>query len=172
MWQFVKSLFATGPKLTPEQELEDRNPGALATIMNEQDGVAGRAQASDVDQARQIHDQFLETVCARPGVRLVDALQAVEGAHVIEWFRPETPEPEPKALMQLFVELARRGQTLDQQPGFDIFVQGRWSQGGGPSDASFSALQYVVKAVGRPIYIYFQDSPSSKEFRISKIELE
>ena len=100
---------------------------------------------------------------------LVEALNASGSGQVIDWFRPETPEPEPKALMQLFLDLARRGQTLDQQPGFDIYVHGRWSQGGGSSDASFEALQYLVKAIQKPLHIYFQESPSSKEFRITKI---
>ena len=88
------------------------------------------------------------------------------------WFRPETPEPEPKALAQLFVDLARRGQTLSDQPGFDVFLHGRWSAGGGCSDSSYEALQWLTKATGRPIHIYFQESPRDEGFRITKIELE
>jgi hypothetical protein len=63
-----------------------------------------------------------------------------------------------------------RGQTLSDQPGFDMFLQGRWSMGGGCTDESFEALQLLVKAIGKPINFFFQESPRAEGFRITKIE--
>ena len=170
MWKYLSSLFAKAPQLTPEEVADDQNPGALAMVMDDQDGFAGRAHAGDVEEARKIHGEFVEKVCLRPGMRLVEHLQSSGAGLVVDWFQPETLEPEPKALMQLFVDLSRRGQTISDQPGFDIFLQGRWSSGGGCSDASYEALMHLVKATGRPINYFFQESPRDEGYLITKIE--
>ncbi len=170
MWQFLKRLFSRKPKFTPEEAVLDKDPMAVATVMDEQDGFTGKARASDVAQARVLHGDFVAKVCVRPGVRLVVHLQANGADKVVDWFWPETKEPEPKALVQLFVDLAQKGKVLADQPGFDVFVHGRWTQGGGSSDASFEALQHLVKAIGKPIHIYYQEHPRKEKFQITKIE--
>ena len=172
MWQFLKRLFSRRPKFTPEEALLDKDPMAVATVLDEQDGFAGKARASDVAQARVLHGDFVAKVCVRPGVRLVVHLQASGADKVVDWFWPETPEPEPKALAQLFVDLAHQGKTLSEQPGFDIFLHGRWSEGGGCSPASLEALQHLVKAIGKPIHLYYQEHPRDKKFKTTTIELE
>jgi hypothetical protein len=172
MWQFLKRLFFGKPKLTPEEAVLDKDPMAVATVMDEQDGFTGKARASDVAQARVLHGDFVAKVCVQPGVRLVVHLQASGAEKVVDWFWPETPEPEPKALAQLFVDLAQKGETLSEQPGFDVFVHGRWSEGGGSSDVSYEAMQHLAKAIGKPINIFFQQHPRNKKFQITKIEPE
>jgi hypothetical protein len=172
MFNALKKLFAKEPQWTPEEQARDKDPAAVAAIMDEQEGFSGQAQASDVEAARANHQQFLDTVLVRPGVRLVDSLKGLGAGQVVDWFRPETAEPEPKALAQLFLDIAKRGQTLAEQPGFDVFIHGRWSAGGGPSDASYEALQWIVKATGRPIKVFFQESPRDEEFRVTTIEVE
>src|SRR5262245_16391641 len=138
MWGFVRKLFTPPPSIgaTPAATLDERdgNPGVAASIIGAaEDGPKGTAPAREGEHARPDYETFCAQFCFRPDTKLVDFLEAQGVTRLLAWLHWSTPEAEPKALIRLMLELMRRGQQIWDQPGISLFIDGRWSQGGGPS---------------------------------------
>lgn len=120
----------------------DHNPVVVASIMGEPKGLLGKAAAQEEAQAD--YEAFCADFCLRPGTRFMDFLEAQGVTRLKRWLHWTTPEPEPKAFIRLMLELTRHGRQLGDQPGISMLLEGRWSQGGGPSSASREALSVLA----------------------------
>jgi hypothetical protein len=123
------------------------------------DGPKGAASANEGEQARPDYETFCVGFCFRPGEKLMDFLEAEGVTRLHAWFHWSTPEAEPKAFIRLMLELMRRGQPIWDQPGIVLFVDGRWSQGGGPSSESQQALSVLAQILEKPFKVYFRKKP-------------
>jgi hypothetical protein len=86
-------------------------------------------------------------------------LEAQGVTRLVNWLHWSTPEAEPKAFIRLMLQLVRRGQQIWDQPGIRVFVDGRWSQGGGPSRESQAALSVLAQVLEKPIKVYYRRKP-------------
>jgi hypothetical protein len=164
MWDFFRKLFTAPPstgKSTPETFGErDHNPVVGASIMGAaDDGPRGSASAHEGEQAKPEYETFCASFCFRPGIKLLDFLEAEGITRLRAWLHWSTPEAEPKAFLRLMLELKRRGQNIWDQPGISLFVDGRWSQGGGPSSESQDALSVLAQVMEKPIKVYYRKRP-------------
>jgi hypothetical protein len=123
------------------------------------DGPKGVASAREGDHAKPDYEMFCAQFCFRPDIKLVAFLEAQGLAPLLNWLHWSTPEAEPKALIRLMLELLRRGHQIWNQPGISLFVDGRWSQGGGPSSDSQAALSVLAKVLEKPIKVYYRPKP-------------
>jgi hypothetical protein len=161
---FFRKLFGTPPSkeasLTETFGEHDHNPVVAASIMGAaDDGPKGTASADEGEQAKPDYEAFCADFCFRPGTKLMDFLE-VEGVTRLQaWLHWSTPEAEPKAFIRLMLELVRRGQNIWDQPGISLFVDGRWSQGGGPSGESQDALSVLAQILAKPIKVYYRQKP-------------
>jgi hypothetical protein len=90
----------------------------------------------------------------------MDFLRAEGVTRLADWLHWSTPEAEPKAIIRLVLELMRRGQNFWDQPGISLYVDGRWSAGGGPSKESQDALSVLAQVLEKPIKVYFRKKPA------------
>lgn len=164
MLGFIRKLFGLTPaQAEPPAESfgeRDRNPMVGAGVLGAPaDGPKASAAAQEGEQAKPDYEAFCANFCFRPGTRLMDFLQAEGVTRLQEWLHWSTPQAEPKAFIRLMLELMRRGQNLWDQPGITLFVDGRWSQGGGPSPESQQALSVLSQVLEKPIKVYYRKKP-------------
>jgi hypothetical protein len=164
MWDFFRKLFRASPtsgeSSTATVDERDDNPGAAASISGAaNDGPRGVASAREGEHAKPDYETFCAQFCFRPDTRLVAFLEAQGVTRLLAWLHWSTPEAEPKAFIRLMLELLRRGQQIWDQPGISLFVDGRWSQGGGPSSESQAALSVLAQVLEKPIKVYYRQKP-------------
>jgi hypothetical protein len=139
----------------------DQNPVVTASIMGAAEtGPWGKASALEGEQAKPDYETFCATFCFRPGKNFIDFLKTEGVTRMLEWLQWTTPEAEPKAFIRLMLELQKQGKNIWDQPGISMFVDGRWSQGGGPSRFSQDALSVLAQILERPIKVYFNKTPN------------
>src|SRR6516164_3645818 len=147
------------PAASPYGE-RDTNPVAVASIMGAAtEGPKGLASAHEGEQAKADYDSFCANFCFRPETRLMEFLEAEAVTRLESWFHWSTREAEPKAIIRLMVELTRQGVNVWEQPGISLFLDGRWSQGGGPSSESQAALSVLAQVLEKPIKVYYRQKP-------------
>jgi hypothetical protein len=168
MWDFIRKLFGTPPsKGQPAAATiaeRDHNPRVAASIMGmgaADNSPKGTASALEGEHAKPDYDAFCAGFCFRPGAKLMDFLEANKVEQLSAWLHWSTPEAEPKAFIRLMLELMRRGHNIWDQPGISVFVDGRWSVGGGSSSASQDALSILAQILEKPIKVYFRQKPGA-----------
>jgi hypothetical protein len=162
MFGLVRKLFGAPPSRDAGQSFGDRdqNPVAVAGILGAGDGSPrGTGSAREGQLAKPDYDAFRATFCCRPGRKLADVLEAEGVTRLTAWLHWGTPEPEPKAFIRLMLELMRRGESIWDQSGISLYVEGRWSQGGGPSRESQDALSVLAQILAKPIKVYYEKRP-------------
>ena len=90
----------------------------------------------------------------------MEFLKAEGVTELIDWLQWGTPEAEPKAFIRLMLEMQRQDKNIWDQPGIVMLVEGRWSQGGGPSRNSQDALSVLVQVLAKPIKVYYHKKPN------------
>jgi hypothetical protein len=151
---------STEPASSPYGD-RDSNPVAAVSITGAaNEGPKGVASAWEGEQAKPDYEVFCASFCFRPETRLMDFLEAEGVTRLKSWFHWSTPEAEPKALIRLMLELMRQGVKIWEQPGLSLFLDGRWSQGGGPSSESQAALSVLTQILVKPIKVYYRQKPA------------
>lgn len=114
------------------------------------------APSMDVGPDENLFDLYQE-VCAgfycRPGVLLVDHLRAAGYTCALEWFRPDTEDPEPKGMIRAFASMLRDGGVIwDVEDGrFEMY-----RDGGAPPEHTRQALAEISQAVQLKILLYYE----------------
>jgi hypothetical protein len=162
VWSIFRRLFGAPPTEPENFGERDANPMVTASIMGMADkgGPVFSAWANEGEQAKSDYEAFADAFCLRPGVKLMDFLDAEGVIKLKAWLHWSTLEAEPKAFIRLALDLLRRGQSLGDQPGISFFVDGRWSQGGGPSQPSQDALSVLAQVLQKPIKVFFRKKPA------------
>jgi hypothetical protein len=124
-----------------------------------EDSPKGVASALEGEHAKPDYEAFCVNFCFRPGTKLMDFLEAEGATRLRTWLHWSTPEAEPKAFIRLMLELMRREQPIWDQPGISLFLDGRWSEGGGPSRESQDALSVLAQILQKPIKVYYRQKP-------------
>jgi hypothetical protein len=151
---------ADQPVASPYGE-RDNNPVAVVSIMGAaNEGPKGVASAHEGEQAKSDFDRFYASFYFRSETKLMDFLEAEGVTRLKSWFHWSTPDAEPKAIMRLMLELTRQGMNIWDQPGISLYLDGRWSQGGGPSSESQAALSVLAQILEKPIKVYYRQKPS------------
>lgn len=155
-------MFGLFRKRTPETFGErDQNPLVVASFMGmAETGPKGMGSALEGEQAKADYEAFCATFCVRPGTNFVDFLKAQGVSRLIDWLHWHTPEAEPKAFVRLMLEMQKQGKNIWDQPGISMLHEGRWSQGGGPSQFSRDALSVLAQILEKPIKVYYRKIPS------------
>ena len=124
--------------------------------------TVGASAVEDGQEVQREYEEFCRTFYFRPGERFMDHL-AAEGVHQLRhWFHPGTAEPEPKAFIRLANDATRRGVKVWEQTGLEMYLHGRWSQGGGPSQVSQDGLSVLSQILGMPIKIYYRPAEDAE----------
>jgi hypothetical protein len=162
VWSIFRKLFGTPPAEPVNYGERDANPVVTASIMGTADkgGPVMSASAGEGEEAKPDYQAFADTFHVWPGVKMMDFLDAEKVTRLKAWLHWSTPEAEPKAFIRLMLELMRRGVDLRDQPGLSLYVDGRWSQGGGPSQESQDALSVLAQVLQKPIKVFFRKKPS------------
>src|SRR5262249_18284994 len=105
------------------------------------------------------HDEFCAGFCHRPSERLIEYIESSQDDRLRSWFDWRCPEPEPKAFIRLMLAMIRSGVAIWDQPGITIYLQGRWSRGGGPSQRSQEGLSLISQLIGKPISVIYDMTP-------------
>jgi hypothetical protein len=107
-----------------------------------------------------VYKEFCATVCFRPNTNLMEYLKANGHTDLINWFHWDTTEPEPKALIRLFVSTTRRGDALWEKKGLTLYHDGGWDiTGGGPSQYTQDALSVLAKILQKSIKVGYTEKP-------------
>ncbi len=108
-----------------------------------------------------VYKEFCATVCFRPNTNLMEYLKANGHTDLIKWFHWDTTEPEPKALIRLFVSTTRRGDRIwEKKGGLMLYHDGGWDiTGGGPSQYTQDALSVLAKILEKPIKVGYTEKP-------------
>lgn len=149
------------PPLT-SQDLgpHDANPVVAAWIIDRQEnGPKATAGAWEHDEAKPEFDRFCATFCFQPGVNLMEFIETQGSNQLQKWLHWTSDDAEPKAFIRLMIALADRGEYIWDQPGISMFLDGRWSQGGGPSPQSDEALAILARTLGKPIKLFYAPKP-------------
>ena len=158
--KLLGATFSNEPTASPYGE-RDNNPAAAVSITGAaNEGPKGVASAHEGEQAKSDFDVFCTSFYIRPDTKLMDFLEAEGVTRLKSWFHWSTPEPEPKAIIRLMLELMRQGVKIWEQPGLSLFLDGRWSQGGGPSSESQAALSVLAQILEKPIKVYYRQKPA------------
>jgi hypothetical protein len=158
---FFRRVFGGGTEGAHRRPAEadfDTNPVAVAELMDVPDGPVGRAPASGDSATRQEFERFRAAFCFQPDRNLMDYLKAQRMTRLRNWLHWRSPEPEPKAFIRLAVAMMDRGLNIWDQAGIDMFLHGRWSQGGGCTDESYECLKMLAKVLNKPIKFFFQET--------------
>lgn len=167
---FLKNLFGA-PKTAPRPTNEfDRNPSAVAALLDVEGGPESGARASGDDRSQAEFRRFREGFCFAPGHNLMAALEAAGHHQVAHWLDPQTPEAEPKAVVRLGLALMDAGINYWEQPGLLLYLHGRWWAGGGCSDETYDCLQILAQVTGKPIRLMYQESDGADGYR--KVEFQ
>jgi hypothetical protein len=153
----------------------DRNPVVAANFAGSNEipiavagGYEGEAFGLEVDE-------FLARFHHRPGIRLLDYINDCNDERLRSWFDWRCPEPEPEAFVRLMLAMMRAGREVWDQPGIKLFLQGRWSQGPGPSQQSIEAISVLAQLIGKTITeLYTEtkkvDGPSDPPYKTLTFE--
>ena len=120
----------------------------------EADGPLGVAAALDGEAGRADYEAFCAGFCFRPRKNLMRFLAANDLQYVCDWLHWSTPEPEPKAFVQLGVELMRRSVNLWDQSGVTMYMKGRR-----PTQVSQDCLSILAQVTGKPIKLLIEITP-------------
>lgn len=137
------------------------NPTAVASFIDRNDGPRGRAAAHGEGTYPTELEEFRASFCHRPGVNFWKLLKQDGVTRMMDWFGPETPEPEPKALVRLALDMMQRGESFQDQPCVAMLVQVLPSNGGKPSQLSQDALSVFAQITGKPVVVYYEPQPEA-----------
>jgi hypothetical protein len=126
-------------------------------------GVAGTHQSLE-----DLYSEFCATFCFKPGVNLMEYLKANGHVDVIDWLRWDTAEPEPKALIRLFVQTVREERQPWKMHGLTFVRAGDDGIAvGAPTEKTQQALSVLAKVMSQPIDLGYKDSPDGPWMTIS-----
>lgn len=152
-----------GPRAVPsvgDRNDRENNPVASAKFMGNKDGPIGTAAAYEGEAFQREFEGFFAVFCHRPGERLIEYIESSGDDRLRSWFDWKCPEPEPKALAGMMIALAHSGRNIWDQEGITLYLQGRWSRGGGPSEQSQECLSVISQLIGKPISVFYHPEPS------------
>jgi hypothetical protein len=174
----IKSLIESDLFGSPKQRSEsaniqsrELNPVATVQLGNDQSGPQGASAAFGEPDADREYQEFCARFCFKPGIKLVDFLNANQMSTLQNWFRPSTQEPEPKAFVRLCLNMLATNQNFWENTGELIFfIDGKYSQGGGPSKQSQEALAALSLVLDRKITTYFVKDINQTPHQFLKIQ--
>ncbi|MCI0357575.1 MAG: hypothetical protein L0211_03705 [Planctomycetaceae bacterium] len=141
-------------------EPRDANPVVAACITGRQDSEPkATAGCWEHAESKPEYERFRASFCLPTGIKLTDVIERDGLSPLRNWLHFESDDAEPKAFIRLMLALADRGESFWDQPGISLFLEGRWSQGGGPSPASDEALAILAHTLGKPIKLFFIKKP-------------
>ena len=120
----------------------------------------GRTDPESGERLEDLYEEFCATFCFRPDTNLMQYLRDNDHTDLIEWLRWDTNEPEPKALIRLFVASTRQGHKAWEKGGLTFVREGGWdSTGGAPSRATQNALAKLAKIMGLKLNLGYKEKP-------------
>lgn len=132
-----------------------------SAVANEQPLGVASAHESGEDVQRE-YEEFCQTFYFLLGERLIDFLVTNKVDRLSAWFHPSTPEPEPKCFIRFANDATRKGVQVWQQPGLSLYLEGRWDQGGGPSQYSRDCLSVLAQILGMPIKVFYRPTEDAE----------
>jgi len=154
-------------KASPKREYDDwrdKNPVGIASFTHRiEGGPGGQSATFGEDTVEAEFEEFRRTFCHRPGENFWDFLEKEGVTNLQKWLRPDCPNPEPKAIIRLLLDMQKRGENLWDQTGVSIFHMGRWSEAGGePTTFSQEALSVLTQIWGKPIELFYEPEPDGQ----------
>jgi hypothetical protein len=114
------------------------------------------------EASEQEYEEFCKTFHHKPGQRWMDYLTVHQVDQLRDWLHPSTAEAEPKAFIRLANDATRKGLQVWNQTGLEMFVHGRWEQGGGPSKNSQDCFSILAQILELPITIYYRPAEDAE----------
>ncbi|MGD8237514.1 MAG: hypothetical protein PVH68_03090 [Armatimonadota bacterium] len=146
----------------------DANPVATAAISTPDDATEAELEEApsatagcwEHEESKPEYEEFCAGFCFKPGTKLMEYLESEGPPELRSWLHWETREAEPKAFIRLMLQLMREGQNIWDQLGITFFLDGRWSEGGGPSMESSEAMAMLADVLGKQIKYIYQETPA------------
>jgi hypothetical protein len=118
--------------------------------------MAGASAIEEDGTAEREYEEFCQKFQFKPGERFMSYLAAHEVHQLEKWFHPSTAEPEPKAFIRLANDATQKGIEVWKQTSLEMYIHGRWSEEGGPSQESQECLSILAQILEMPITIYYR----------------
>lgn len=106
-----------------------------------------------------LYEEFRRTFTIRPGVKLIDFLEAEGVTQLIAWLQPSTPCALPKGFIRLAVDMTRKGNHVWEQRKIVMRYEGNWDRGGLPEQESLDAVSVLAQVLEKPITLYYTETP-------------
>lgn len=135
----------------------DAAPVATASVMGQSGGLKATAGSWEIDEACRDSDAFWAHVHSDSAF----AQNVASQPELKAWLDCKSPDAEPKAFIRLALMLSENGESILNQPGISIFLDGRWTEGPGPSQQSDRGLALLARALHVPIKLYFTKTPGA-----------
>ncbi|MDQ2730407.1 MAG: hypothetical protein M3Y56_02005 [Armatimonadota bacterium] len=145
----------TAPPADYSHDWRDQNPVAVARLHDIPDSPTGVSAAFGDPESEREYNEFCAAFCFRPGENLMDFVAVHHITLLQRWFNPNNHQPEPKAIIRLALQLMSQNWNLWDYPSIGVYVKGRWSQGGGPSQESQDAISVLSQVLDKPIKVLY-----------------
>lgn len=113
----------------------------------------------DSEDISDLHVEFCQTFCHRPGVNFIDCLKAEGVDRLVAWLNPATECSLPKGFVRLAVDGTHKGIKIWEVPGITMMYENDGANGGLPSQESLDALSVLAQVLGKPIKLFYYPVP-------------
>ena len=106
-----------------------------------------------------VYEEFCATFCHKPGQNFMAYARQHADEEFLRWLHWDNEEPEPKALFRLLVDMTRNGEYVwDLKEGFEMYHDGSWHRGGGPSEETQQGLAVLAEEWGVQFTVYYTET--------------
>lgn len=133
--------------------------GILKRLFGRKKEEAAPRASCEGEPLEAVYEEFCAAFCHKPGQNFMAYARQNADDEFLKWLHWDNEEPEPKALLRLLVDMTRNGQHVwELKEGFEMYHEGSWHRGGGPSEETCKDLAILAQEWGVEFKVYFTET--------------